>query len=139
MFMSISCTGREVDYKTKSYILLYTLEDTEFTIALNVPIETHIYDNRGDASIIPSGLTSIYQKYKKNVPKNLALFYTKTGSNLPIPEQNKLLHLDRLWTDKYFPDLEYSKKYFRCIINQMNVLHYTGVTNNAQPVTRPIL
>jgi len=137
--MSISCTGRNIDLKTNSYILLYTLEDTEFTIALNVPIETHIYDNRGDASIITSGLISIYQQYKKNVPKNLALFYTKSGGHLPIPEQNKLLHLDRLWTDQYFPDLEYSKKYFKCMINQMNVLHYTGVANNAQPITRPIL
>lgn len=140
MFISINFLGRDVDKDHEDcYRLMYILEDTDFTFRLNVPIEKHIYDGRGDASVIPSGLVCIYEKYKQNVPKNVALFYKNMIGSMPIAEQNKLLYTDRMWTDAYFPSLEYSKKYFQCVLNQMKILNYTGVMRHEKLVARTIL
>lgn len=138
MFVSISFVEKVSEQDSQLYRLVYLLEDSTYTVKLNVPIEKDIYDSRGNASIIPSGLISIYQEWQENVPKNLATFYVRMIGHLPIPEQNKLLHIDRKWTEDYFPDLEYTKKYFRCVVNQMKSLKYTGIPN-AKPIIRAVL
>ncbi len=134
MFISIAFTERINDPDNKMYQLLYVLEDTEFTVKLNISIQKSIYDNRGDTSIIPSGIISTYQGWKQNVPKNLAIFYVKSIGHLPVLEQNKLLYNDRVWTDEHFSQLEYTKKYFKCMVNQMKIFKYTGIPINAQHI-----
>lgn len=137
MFKSI--TFKERQSNNDSYRLIYILEDTKRIVKLNVPIEKYIYDNRGDASIIPSGIISMYSEWKENVPKNLAFFYHTMLGHLPITEQNKLLYVDREWTDAYFPSIEYGKKYFKCTINQMLILKYTGTKSDAKPIPGTVL
>ncbi len=115
---------------TFMYQLTYLLEDTTATTRLCVPIEKTIYNNRGEASIIPSGLIDTYRKWNQNVPKNLALFYNSTLVNVPIKEKHRLVAKDMLWTDLYFPYVEY-RKYYRCVLNQLSVVSFAGKRHNA--------
>lgn len=137
MFLSIKFIERS--YGDNLYRLSYILEDTDFTLNLNVPIERAIYDNRGDASIIPSGLIFAYSKLEKNIPKNLALFYSQSLRDVSRQEQLSFMNIDKVWTDTYFPEIKYGKKYYQCAINQLDILKFTGKFKNAKHIPEPIL
>jgi len=124
MFSSISFNDK-VSTHDGLFILTYLLEDTEFTVKLDVSIEPEIYNNRGDASIIPSGLINFYTQRHKNIPKNLALFYNSTLSHIPVFERKNIIKLDQLWSDTYFPYIQY-KKYYNCVCNQLYVMNFSG-------------
>lgn len=126
MFISISFSEKK-KLTDDLYQLAYVLEDTTGSAQISLPIESHIYDSRGDASVIPSGLIHVYSKWKQNVPRNLAMFYSQTFSSIPNKkEQLSFMMIDKIWTDTYCPELEYGKKYYNCTVNQLDVLRYTG-------------
>jgi len=123
MFTSIAFEGQSKE-KDGLIDLTYLLEDTTSTIRLTVPVELDIYRNRGDASIIPSGLISIYKHLNQSIPKNLALFYAYSmPKNLPIKAQLELIKIDQIWTDLYFPTVQY-KQYYKCVCNQLNMVRF---------------
>lgn len=124
-----------IDYESKLYKLNYLLEDDEFVMKINVPIEQDIYEQRGDASVIPSGLITTYSKWGRSVPKNLALFYSKNmPPDMPIEDILPFMAIDVAWTDEFFPSCEYGKKYAKCTINQLKLLQFTGKNKHAQLV-----
>lgn len=122
------------------YKMSYLLEDDDFVMKIHVPIEPEIYNQRGDASLIPSGLITTYKKWERNVPKNLALFYaTSLPPTMPLEEKAEFVTIDATWTDEFFPACEYRTKYLKCTLNQLKLLNFAGKTNNAKPVARAVL
>lgn len=135
MFLSIKLIDMQNDWENHQYKIFYLLEDTEFVIKLASSIEKDRYDFRGKASIIPSGLICCYEEREKNVPKNLALFYANMLGHIPSSAVKEYMQIDRIWTDKNYPTLQYSEKYFKCVVNQLDVLYYTGKARNAKFIT----
>jgi len=123
MFQSIKYIDNIADYKTKMYHLFYMLEDTEFTVKLDIPIEMQIYGGRGDASVIPSGLLWFYKSNNKEVAKNLALFYL--SMRCPLNVRYNFIEADRAWTNTHFPNAQYNK-YYNCIRNQVQIMNFGG-------------
>jgi hypothetical protein len=140
MFISIKLLQDKVDYEAGMVSLSYLLEDDDFVMRMVVEVEREIYEERDEASIIPSGLISIYSQWGKNVSKNLALFYTKSfPPDLPFNNQKSCIEIDKNWTDLYFPYCNYGEKYYRCVLNQLKILKYTGRATYAQLITRTVL
>ena len=121
MFKSISFTN-QIENTNNTYTLRYLLTDTDFMINLDLIIPVEIYENRELATIIPSGLITIYSKYKANIPLNIALFYL--SQEFHHIATNKFVQIDKVWTDKHFPQLQYGTKYYNCTINQLEKLRF---------------
>lgn len=140
MFISIKLISDYLDYESSMYELNYLLEDDDFVMKIHVPIERDIYEQREDASVIPSGLISTYKYWGKNIPKNLALFYAKTFSDsVSREEKEKIMIADMVWTDEFFPECEFGKKYFKCTMNQLKLLDFTGKAKDAKPISGTVL
>ena len=103
----------------------YMLYDTHFTTMLNLPISLDAYQSKGEASIIPSGLIDVYSKENENVAANLALFYMTYEKGLNCEQY---VTIDKIWTDKYFPHLNFGSKYYECTLNQIKKLKYSNCT-----------
>lgn len=130
MFNKVKLLREEFDNNYNYTEAIYLVEDTEFMQEISLTVDNNIYANRGKSSIIPSGIIATYSQLNKNVPINLALFYIKSG----VTCNNKYsyyLKLDCEWTDAYFPNLEYGKKYYKCMLNQLKTIEYTGKFNRA--------
>lgn len=117
---------------TKCHRYLYLLEDTDFTVKLNLPIETDVYANRGKASIIPSGLAHLYSREQLNVPANLAMWYcstigqTRIKRNPAISRAQLAVHLvnDSTWTELEMPRCSFTQ-HVPCINNWIDRLFWT--------------
>lgn len=111
--------------------LAYLLEDSNFVTRVEFSVPMAAYLERGEASIIPAALTTFYLKYgvtDKQISKNLAIFHYKTLKYCAHSRYRQLSYIrgDSIWVDKYFPNLEYGKKYLPCVINQWKMANYVG-------------
>lgn len=122
MFQSIQFIGS--DKKKGICQITYQINDSNFISEITVPISQYIYDSRGDASIIPSGLIYYYEAQNLDVAKNLALFYDYSLGRIPSYVQRDQVNIDKEWTDKYFPNMRFGKRYFQCVLNQLDALRY---------------
>lgn len=132
MFISVKFLDNQL--ANDIYQLSFLLEDTEVTAKIHVPIEKDIYDTRGDASVIPSGLIAFYKSRNQNVAKNLALFYSTLPYNKHTAAQmaRQFVAIDAMWSDIYFPEAQFSTKYTQCTLNQLDTMIYTGMFNQLQ-------
>lgn len=117
MFQSINFQGFE--YNPDFYI--FFLKDSEFIC--NVLVRT--------SSINTGKAVALVQEYgKRNLPvaKNLGIYYYLNfihHSNI----YNRRILFKAVWTHMYrvnkeYPDIEFDKKYSRCIINQLKLQAY---------------
>jgi hypothetical protein len=97
----------------------YLLEDTEFTCEISI----------GRGRVVSSQTMRFFAtaiEYKRrNLPiaKNLALFYLsykKRGYGIDAA----LLERDKFLFDTHYPELEYGKKYYRCVVRQIKQLSF---------------
>lgn len=124
MFYSIKVLGLKV--KNYTYITSYEIIDTEFTVELQSVVAVDVYDLRGEASLIPSGLITLYEGMGKSVPLNLARFYLSSTGHMPREQQRRFITIDQCWTDANFPDLLFGPKYYPCTLNQLDKMRFVG-------------
>jgi hypothetical protein len=122
MFQSITFVDQKVDYKKYVYNFEYSLLDTDFTAKLNLTIPIDTYDTREEASAIPGAFITAYAD-RNDVPRNLALFYALSSRHLQQTKRH--MEIDRIWTDTNFPQFEYGTKYYNCMVNQFDKIHFT--------------
>jgi len=130
MFMHFTYKEFKTNRDKHLFTFTYILHDSEFTAQLALSINIDIYASRGDASLLPSGIISTYSQHlksQKEIATNLALFYKySTPENLNFEKIKKFVSIDKDWTDMYFPNLKFGEKYYRCTLNQINKINYTG-------------
>lgn len=109
MFKSITYVNYDPNFDHH----IYKLIDDDFTCTTSIALNGKSHVRTPERVIIIE-----YQARNLHVHKNLALYY-RTLSR-PI----EYLIVDRNWLDKYYPELEYGKKYYPCILRQFKMLQY---------------
>jgi hypothetical protein len=118
MFKSI----RYLRYDLNHDRLIYLLEDNEFICesSLHQPPREAIFARNVVAA---AAVTNEYKQRNLPVAKNVALFYLfnkKLGSNI----DGAALEYNQKYLDKFYPELEYGKKYYRCVCRQLKRLEF---------------
>jgi len=111
MFKSV----QYIRYNKENHSYLYQIEDTDFLVLTDIiPVELF-------SSMAVAAVAVTYKKRNLSVVKNVALYYlylkNKGRNILPLLEYATG---HRYWLDRYYPELEYGNKYYRCVINQIN-------------------
>jgi len=102
------------DKITRQYI--YKLVDDDFECEATRNIASSL-----------GAMVAEYQKRNLPVVKNLVLLYLSLYKKyLPQKLQPiiKYIEQEKNWLDKDCPELEYGKKYYHCVLNQIKKLHY---------------
>lgn len=122
MFKSLHWSHIEhVDSSSVRYC--YSLHDSAFSEVVSVLVPIQFEADRNFPMNYAQRIVVVIETYqKKNLPvaSNIARlwFYNQTRI---IPEPQHTLK-DCEWIDKYFPQLEYGKKYYPCILRQYGKL-----------------
>lgn len=105
--------------KNNNYI--YYLIDSEFTCSEVLTFEPPATNVA--ATILVRVVIREYKKRNLPVAKNVALLYFdsyKKGFKI-----DGWLEYDKELLDAYYPKLEYGKKYYKCVLNQIRMLKYS--------------
>jgi hypothetical protein len=80
------------------------------------------------AAFTTTAVISFYQNYyPKEVARNVALFYkwwNEVNILIRTHKVRKEPDIECKWIDTYYPNLEYGKRYYNCVKNQITVLNF---------------
>lgn len=110
MFKSLHYTGRNTLNKAT-----YELIDNDFCCTLTA---TNLREPRGVLVFIE------YFRRSLNVTKNLFLYYRFVSIKEPQYTMDYLLMSHRHYINKHYPQLEFDKKYYSCVLNQIKKYNF---------------
>lgn len=115
MFKSMHCSEMNVNG-----IRTYTLTDSSFKE--QIQFDFREYTNNVSSVIMEVLLIKAYIARKMSVSRNLGLFYVdflgRTGDTKPMQSLEKW----RRDLDRLFPELEYTNKYYKCVLRHIKQL-----------------
>lgn len=116
MFKFIKFITQECDNTNGMY---YLIKDTAFEIVVFMPVEI----NSALTTVYPEiVIIREYQARKLNVTRNLVAYYKQILNSGIYNIKN--LAIWRRYIEENAPELEYSKKYYNCVLKQLKGYHY---------------
>lgn len=121
MLTYVECKGKSVNRFTNRAEYTYIIRDTQFTqeTTVHISYRANVASTRGwDCSV--ESILAIIQTYQdKLVAKNVAAWYTILTNHFLIPFHQSYIEEYRIWLDRFVPQIEYSKKYYPCVLNKL--------------------
>jgi hypothetical protein len=121
---------QSIDVKYLGTDCEYTISDTKFTsstIKSRYIRSVYVGEINYERTIIET-----YSARKFNVPANLALFYLEQLCRRRNRKGDFLKNYITTWCDEidlYFPELEYGKRYYDCVVRHIRQLQFGRKTH----------
>ena len=127
---------KSVEYLRTAYVAedaigYYKLIDDDFecTVSssykkLSISVDRETYSNSACREML-----TLKEYQKRNLPiiHNLSLMYLYFNRYHHYALRLQFwLNFDRKWIDELYPELEYGKKYFPCLLRQLKMLQFAG-------------
>lgn len=106
----------------RGFTYSYDLRDTDFNVELHITLTEKASSERGPRCRAQRIVACIQEYKKRNLPIVLNIAHLFLSEPEIFCSKKEDHSFDRNWIDKHFPQLEYGKKYYPCILRQYSKL-----------------